>query len=120
VKTNRIGVTSCYAEALTFYLQAAECDLGQITNKEVKAKAGRIMQDNTNGACMMADATIAAAHRMAFPIKGFLFITQSIQSLACRQKKTLPHGLMHRVFGACFARNVLAKNDKANTAPAND
>jgi len=52
----------------------ASVDLGRITTREQTANAGKIMLDKTTGARTSTDASIAAAQRIAFPMKYLLFI----------------------------------------------
>lgn len=57
------------------YLSYSESrDLGRITTSEQTASTGKMIPDKTGGAWSNADASIAAAQRMAFPIKYLLFI----------------------------------------------
>jgi hypothetical protein len=48
------------------------------------------MPDKTTGARTSADATIAAAQRMAFPIKYFLFMMWNMRTLSRRLSKMPP------------------------------
>jgi hypothetical protein len=53
-------------------------DLGRITMREQIANAGKIIPDKAAGAWSSADASIAAAQRMAFPMRYLLFMLLTI------------------------------------------
>jgi predicted RNA-binding protein associated with RNAse of E/G family len=48
--------------------------LGRITTREQTANAGKIIMDKATGAWSSAEAIIAAAQRMEFPMRHLLFM----------------------------------------------
>jgi hypothetical protein len=60
-----------------YYWHFGSVDFGRITTREQIASDGKIMLDKATGAWSSADAIIAVAQRMAFPMTYLLFISFS-------------------------------------------